>query len=459
MRTHSSLRYILLCYFATLCSASYCRAENPIVQTNYTADPAPLVYKGTVYLYTSHDEDDATGFHMLNWRLYTTIDMVNWTDHGTVASLATFPWAVKSNDAWAPQAIERNGKFYLYVPISVAGRPKNVIAVAVADSPFGPFKDALGHALIAKAMGNIDPTVFIDSDGQAYLYWGNPNLWYVKLNKDMISYSGDIVKVDSKPKNYQEGPWFYRRNGKYYMAYASHCCPEGIGYAMSNSPTGPWKYMGMVMDPDARSSGNHPGIIDYKGSSYVFGFNYFLNFSLTSTHRERRSVCVGKLTYNPDGSITTVPWWNREGVSQIGSLNPYRRTEAATMAWESGTSNGAWVPGVRTAQNGKIGVYVTHIANGSYIKVSGVGFGRHPASRFTANVASGSEGGLVELHLDAVDGPSIGSLPISSTGGWDKWQTKTTSVSSAVGTHDLYFVFKGGGGGDLFNFKSWKFDQ
>jgi hypothetical protein len=131
---------------------------------HYGADPAPLVYNGTVYLYTSHDEDDATGFHMLNWKLYTSTDMVNWTDHGTIASLATFPWAVQSNDAWAPQVIERNNKFYLYVPISVPGWPKNVIAVAVADSPFGRFKDVLGHPLIGKAMGNIDPTVFIDDD-------------------------------------------------------------------------------------------------------------------------------------------------------------------------------------------------------------------------------------------------------------------------------------------------------
>jgi beta-xylosidase len=137
-------------------------SQNPIIQTNFTADPAPLVYNGTVYLYTSHDEDDATGFKMLNWRLYTSTDMANWTDHGAVASLATFPWAVQSNDAWAPQVAPRNGKFYLYVPISVPGLPKNVIAVAVADTPFGPLKDALGHPLIEKSTGNIDPTVFVD---------------------------------------------------------------------------------------------------------------------------------------------------------------------------------------------------------------------------------------------------------------------------------------------------------
>lgn len=446
----SSFRYLAILAVAWLCGAAYCRSENPIVQTNFTADPAPLVYNGTVYLYTSHDEDDATGFKMVNWKLYTSKDMVNWTDHGSVASLATFPWAVQSNDAWAPQAIERNGKFYLYVPISVAGWPKNVIAVAVADSPFGPFKDALGHPLIEKSTGNIDPTVFIDDDGQAYLYWGNPNLWYVKLNQDMISYSGDIVKEDSRPQNYQEGPWFYKHNGKYYMAYASHCCPEGIGYAMSNHPTGPWQYKGMIMDPNSMSSGNHPGIVDFKGSSYVFGFNYALNLALTSTHRERRSVCVSKFTYNPDGTISTVPWFDKAGVPQVGTLDPFQRTEAETIAWESG---------VKTWQSENVGVYVTGIANGSYIKVAGVDFGNNLASSFTASVASGSKGGEMELHLDRVDGPVIGSLPVSNTGGWYAWKTQTVPVSSAAGVHDLYFVFKGDSTGQLFNFDFWKFNK
>jgi beta-xylosidase len=126
--------------------------------------------------------------------------------------------------------------------------------------------------------GFFDPTVWVDDDGQAYLYWGNPHLWYVKLNPDMISYSGPIVKVDSKPADYQEGPWFYKRNKRYYMAYASSCCSEGIGYAMSDKPTGPWVHKGKIMDPNQGSTGNHPGIIDYKGATYLFGFNYRLNF-------------------------------------------------------------------------------------------------------------------------------------------------------------------------------------
>jgi beta-xylosidase len=155
-----------------------------------------LVHNGVVYLYTSHDEDDAPGwFKMRDWRLYTSTDLSNWTDKGVVASLATFPWANQHNDAWAPQVVARNGKFYLYVPITVPGNPRNVIAVAVADRPEGPFKDMLGKPLVGPGEAFFDPTVFVDDDGQAYLYWGNTKLWYVKLNEDMVSTSGPITQI------------------------------------------------------------------------------------------------------------------------------------------------------------------------------------------------------------------------------------------------------------------------
>ena len=148
-------------------------AVNPIVQTIYTADPAPMVHNGTLYVYTGHDEDKSTWFTMKDWRCYSTTDMVNWTDHGSPLSAIDFSW-VKA-DAWAGQCIERNGKFYYYVPMNQKTGGM-AIGVAVSDSPTGPFKDALGHPLVFDRSGDIDPTVFIDDDGQAYLYWGNPDL-------------------------------------------------------------------------------------------------------------------------------------------------------------------------------------------------------------------------------------------------------------------------------------------
>src|SRR4029078_7950402 len=148
----------------------------------------------------------------------------------------------------------------------------------------------------------IDPTVFIDSDGQAYLYWGHqPDLSYVKLNADMTSYSGGIVHL-TRPQTFEEGPWLYRRGDNDYLAFASTCCPEGIGYAMSASPTGPWTYKGSIMDGNSQSSGNHPGSIDFNGSSYLFGFNYAVQLQREGARLgERRSVTLTKLTYNADG--------------------------------------------------------------------------------------------------------------------------------------------------------------
>lgn len=433
-------------------------AQNPIVQTNFTADPAPLVYKDTVFLYTSHDEDDGVNFHMLDWKLYSSTDMANWTDRGTVASLKTFPWAVQTNDAWAPQVVERKGKFYMYVPVSVPGWPKNVIGVAVSDHPDGPFQDALGHPLINKAEGFIDPTVYIDHDGQAYLYWGNPNLWYVKLNKDMISYSGEIHKELSKPANYQEGPWFYERKGHYYLAYASTCCPEGIGYAMSDGPEGPWLYKGMLMEPAQVSSGNHPGIIDYKGNAYLFGFDYSLNFALTPVHRERRSVNVAEFHYNADGTITTLPWWKKGGVRQLGTLNPYNREEAETIAWTSGSGDTTWSFGVRTKQKGSNGVYVTDINNEDYIKVRGVDFEKG-AKSFMASVSSSGNKGKIEIHLDSLTGELLGICNIKNFGGPADWKLQTYPIKKVPGVHDLYFVFKGTKGVSLFNFDWWRFKR
>ena len=117
-------------------------ADNPIVQTNYTADPAPLLYDGRLYVHTTHDEDVTVGgfFTMNDWRVYSTVDMVNWTDHGSPLSYKSFSWG--KGDAWAGQVVPRNGKFYFYVPIN--NSVGSAIGVAVSNSPTGPFTDALG---------------------------------------------------------------------------------------------------------------------------------------------------------------------------------------------------------------------------------------------------------------------------------------------------------------------------
>lgn len=435
-------KILLLCGSCGLLNSL--NAQRPIIQTKYTADPAPMVYNDTVFLYTTHDEDDAEGFKMQDWLLYTSTDMVNWTDHGAVASLKSFDWVKRDNGAWAEQVIERNGKFYMYCPIHGNG-----IGVLVSDSPYGPFKDPLGKPLVwqKEHWYDIDPTVFIDEDGQAYMYWGNPHCYYVKLNEDMISYSGDIVKLKETPEHYQEGPWFYKRNGRYYLAFASTCCPEGIGYAMSNSPTGPWETKGYIMRPTERSRGNHPGIMDYKGKSYVFGLNYDLLKLETNTHYERRSVSVAEMHYNEDGTIQEVPYWADTKLEQIGTFNPFRKVEAETMAWGYG---------LKTVPNSKNSLSVVDVNSGEYICVRGVDFGKNKARRFEIS-ALPLEGGNLKIRLDAPDGKIVGNVNIPQGNGISKYELYSCEINVVSGVHDLYLSFEGENNKDLFELDYWKF--
>lgn len=437
-------KILLLCGGCGLLNCLNVNAQRPIIQTKYTADPAPMVYNDTVFLYTTHDEDDAEGFKMQDWLLYTSTDMVNWTDHGVVASLKSFDWVKRDNGAWAEQVVERNGKFYMYCPIHGNG-----IGVLVSDSPYGPFKDPLGKPLVwqKEHWDDIDPTVFIDEDGQAYMYWGNPNCYYVKLNEDMISYSGDIVKLKETPEHYQEGPWFYKRNGHYYLAFASTCCPEGIGYAMSDSPTGPWKTKGYIMRPTERTRGNHPGIMDYKGKSYVFGLNYDLLKLETNTHYERRSVSVAEMHYNEDGTIQEVPYWADTKLEQIGTFNPFRKVEAETMAWGYG---------LKTAPNADKSLSVVDVNNGEYICVRGVDFGKNKARRFEVS-ALPLEGGNLKISLDAPDGKIVGNVNIPQGNETSKYELYSCEVNAVSGIHDLYLSFEGENNKDLFELDYWKF--
>lgn len=424
------------------------KAEMPIVQTKYTADPAPMVLGDTIYLYTSHDEDNAEGFLMKNWLLYTTTDMANWQDRGIVASLEDFEWYDGDNGAWAIQVVERNGKFYMYCPIHGHG-----IGVLVADSPFGPFKDPLGHPLVwqKEHWYDIDPTVYIDNDGQAYMYWGNPHLYMVKLNEDMISYSGEIVEHPAIT-DYQEGPWFYRRGDNYYLAFASTCCPEGIGYAMSKSPTGPWEYQGHIMDHTERTRGNHPGICDYKGKSYVFGQNSDLLKLDMPEYKERRSVSVAQMHYNPDGTIQEVPYWLDNEVEQIEYVNPYALNEAEKMHWGFGLKTTPRNPWGAEKWN----QLVTNIDDGEYLMVKGVDFGTG-ANSLAVNVRSSLFGGTIDVRLDDVDGPQIAQVSVPCTK--LKLNEIKVPVNNAAGVHDLYFVFRGGRQQkkNLMEFDSWEF--
>ena len=465
--TVNQLKFVVLaplfCLIATYSSAS--RADNPIVQTNYTSDPAPFVYDGKMYLVTTHDENVAgqpctavAGYTLCKWYTFSSTDMVNWTDNGTVAQWSTFSWA--STAAWAPQAIPRNGKFYIYVPLT-AKSGGTQIGVGVATSPIGPYQDAIGKALVTAGCsggtGDIDPTVFIDDDDQAYLYFGRSVPGYVKLNSDMISYSGSIqcptVNTQSFgpavgtdfPSQYEEGPWITKHGTTYFLAYAANGIPEDIAYSKATSPGGPFTYVGTIMKATGASFTNHTGIIDFNGHSYFFYHNGALQKggSVPSNgDGYHRSVCLEEFTYNTDGSIPTIAS-TTAGPKAIANLNPYLKNEAETIAWESGVTTEVCSEG---------GMDVTSISSGDYIKVKNVDFGTS-ATSFTARVAASAAGGTIQIRLGSQTGTLVGTCNVSATGGTQTWADTTCTISGASGVNDLFFVF----GGSTFNFNNWQF--
>lgn len=288
---------------------SHTFAANPLFSDVLTADPAALVVKDKVYLYTGHDvaKDNTKFYEMNDWLVFSSSDMVTWEARGPRMSVKDFKWA--KGDAWASQVIERKGKFYWYVAVRHDDtKPGFAIGVAVGDTPLGPFKDALGKALITNDMttdtpndwDDIDPSVFIDDNGQAYLFWGNSKPRYAKLKKNMVELDGAIQPIDIP--NFTEALWIHKHGDWYYLSYATGF-PEKIAYAMSKSATGPWVYKGILNELAGNSNTNHQAIIDFKGKSY---FIYHNGAVQPDGGSFRRSVCIDDLHYNPDGTIQRI---------------------------------------------------------------------------------------------------------------------------------------------------------
>ncbi|MBB3113710.1 hypothetical protein FHS18_005823 [Paenibacillus phyllosphaerae] len=285
---------------------------NPIIKDRFSADPSAMVHDGKVYLYAGRDTAavGANGYNMPNWDIYTSTDMKSWKLEGSVPR-TIFTWA-QGNSAWAAQTIERDGKFYWYTTVENSNGSGMALGVAVSDDPVTGWKDAIGKPLVSTDMtanpsnmggyawDDIDPTVFIDKDGQAYLYWGNTHLYYAKLKANMIELDGEIHKVDiaGMPGTYTEAPWLHQYKDKYYLSFAMNW-PEDIAYAVSDSPAGPWTYGGKIMEETEGTGTNHQAIIEFNSEWYFIHHTA----ALPTGGDYRRSVSIEKLNYNPDGSI------------------------------------------------------------------------------------------------------------------------------------------------------------
>ncbi len=431
-------------------------ADYPIASHRYLADPASLVHDGRLYLYCSNDDDSVKedgsddGYKMASIVAVSSSDLKNWTDHGEVMRMPRDgAWA---NLSWAPALTERNGTIYMYF-----GNGGSNIGVASSASPTGPFKDAKGSALITSStpgasgpnMWLFDPGVFVDDDGQAYLYFGGngeQNARIIKLNDDMVSVSGTAIGLTVP--YFFEASWMHKRDGVYYLSYSTN--PANgirIDYLTSKSPTSGFTYGGTVgaQPPKNNGDNNHAAIFEFGGSWYHAYHNRSVATDAGEPTGYRRNLALESLTYKADGSIVPVTY-TTDGLKQVGHLDPYARVEAETFNAQSG---------IETEPCEEGGMDVASIHDGDWVRLRGVDFGEG-AESFSARVASAAEGGSIELHLDAPDGTLVGTCAVEATGGWQAWSDTSCGVDGATGVHDLYLVFTGGES-YLFNVNSWQF--
>ena len=298
-------------------------AQNPVIRDLFSADPTARVFNNKVYLYPSHDIMPPQGqrqdwFCMEDYHVFSSENLTDWTDHGVIVTQNKVPWVRKdSYSMWAPDCVERNGKYYFYFPSAPAeGRGGFAVGVAIADSPEGPF---IPEPEPIKGINGIDPCVLQASDGNAYIFWGNGRCAKLKPNmkelaednpKSTVKFGNREIEMtgvnclEGLPSRQAEGPFAFEANGWYYLTYPYvRENTEVLGYAMSKNPMGPYEYKGLIMAEHPNGCWtNHHSIVNYKGQWYIF---YHTNF-FSPNDDKRRSVCIEKLAFNADGTIQEV---------------------------------------------------------------------------------------------------------------------------------------------------------
>jgi len=280
--------------------------KNPFITQLYTADPSAHVWAdGRLYVYASHDIAPPRGCDLMDqYHVFSTTDMINWTDHGEILRASQVPWGRPDGGfMWAPDCAYKNGTYYFYFPHPSATEWNTSWKIGVATSS-QPASGFTVQGYIQGLESLIDPCVFVDDDGQAYLYYGGGGTCKGgKLKNNMMEIDGSMQTMNGL-MDFHEAAWVHKRNGTYYLSYADNHdvanAHNQLRYATSSNPLGPWTYKGIYMDP-TDSYTNHGSIVEYKGQWYAF----YHNSSLTKNDW-LRSICADKLSYTDNGNIRKV---------------------------------------------------------------------------------------------------------------------------------------------------------
>lgn len=436
IRLHSFLAGLVVSCLS-MAIAGRASGGNPIVDGKGLADPHAVIYGDRVFLYATHDlSPDNKGFVMTDWWVWSSADLVNWRQEGTLKPEQTY---IKKpfKDCWATFGISKNGKYYWYFS---AG--PNEIGVVTADSPAGPWKDPLGKPLVPKGLTRTeqrDPDILLDDDGKAYMVFGTFDHHIVLLNDDMISLAEKprLLQMDRKFGPYGEGktddkPSLHKRNGIYYLSWSSY-------YAMSNNVYGPYAYKGTVIDPltvapEFRTNNIHH---DRHGNFFTWHNQWYYvcnDKSQPGRGEFFRDSCMSYVHYRDNGEMAPIRL-DRTGVGQYDAGQG--RIEAEDYFDASGAEQRECPAG---------GFEVRGLHRGSYLVYTKVGRLQR-AMRASFRVASGNpQGATLEIREKSATGILLGVCRIPCTGGWGSYQTVECDLQVETPQADLVLVTTGGTG-------------
>lgn len=412
------------------------QAQNPVIRDQFSADPTARVFNGKVYLYPSHDipspvERLKEWFCMADYHVFSSEDLTEWTDHGVILDQNDVPWVQPdSYSMWAPDCVYKDGKYYFYFPSTPKGEGRRGfnIGVATSDSPEGPF---VPEAEPIKNVFGIDPCVLVDTDGESYLYWSGMGISVARLKPDMKELASEPVRIEGLPEGFKEGPYAFKREGKYYLTFPwVQDRTETLAYAMSDSPTGPFVFKGVIMEESPSGCWtNHHSITEYKGQWYLF---YHHN-DYSPDFDKNRSVRIDSLFFREDGTIRKVkPTLRGVGVTDARSKIQLDRYTALSPY-------GAFIDYLNPADPFE-GWQVQLNRADAWVTYNKVDFGSDKVVRLKARVCS-DKGGKIVVRAAGGEGTPIAELPVKASGGWTE---VSVGVSHApAGVQDLTVVSAG----------------
>jgi len=432
----------LLQYLATVLVVLFAmnaEAQNPIVRNQFSADPSARVFGDKVYVYPSHDILATEGkgrvgwFCMEDYHVFSSSNLSDWTDHGMIVTQNKVPWVrPDSYSMWAPDCIERNGKYYFYFPTAakdtVAHGRGFTIGVAVADKPEGPF---IPEATPIKGVRGIDPNVFIDKDGQAYLYWSQGNIYAAKLKSNMLELDSEVKTLGELPtKGLKEGPFMFERKGIYYLTYPHvENKIERLEYAVGDNPLGPFKVVGALMDESPSGCWtNHHSIIEFKKQWYLF----YHDRDYSPKFDKARSIRLDSLSFNNDGTIKKVI----PTLRGAGLTNATQQIQIDRYTKISGS--GVAIDFLDTLDRFK-GWKTTFTSTGAWAQYNSIDFGKKILKTITVNAQS-EKGGTVQLRLNGVNGPLIAEVKVPAGNNWVA--TKKAISKFQNGVQHLFVIAK-----------------